>query len=434
MYHRIRNENNIMRILWVCNVPTPEAQVLMGKIATNNVSWIVNLSDHLRNHVELTICFPQHGLKKNAFYQGDKIAYYAFPGSNKAGTEYSTQTEIFLSEIISKVNPNIIHVWGTEFPHTYSCINAAEKCGVLDRVVISIQGLVSIYSIHYVEGVPYKVTKRHTIRDFIRHMSLSDAQKKFVKRGWYEIESIRRVKHVIGRTDWDYACTKMFNPNIMYHFNNETLRSEFYNERWDYKQCRAHSIFMSQGGYPIKGMHYMLDALAMLKERYQDVKLYVTGRNLLNMDSWRDLIKQDYFSLYLKRKIKKLHLENSIVFLGSLNATQMVEQYKLANVYVSASIIENSPNSLGEAMLIGTPVVASDVGGVRNLLKDKKEGYIYPNDEPYMLAHYVGEIFEQKENVQAMCDCASRHARVTHDLTSNLSTLLEVYNSIDASK
>ena len=57
-------------------------------------------------------------------------------------------------------------------------------------------------------------------------------------------------------------------------------------------------------------------------------------------------------------------MEDKIEFLGRLSAEGMKQAYLDANVFVMPSTIENSPNSLGEAMLLGVPCVAADVGGV----------------------------------------------------------------------
>lgn len=75
--------------------------------------------------------------------------------------------------------------------------------------------------------------------------------------------------------------------------------------------------------------------------------------------------------------------------LGTLNETDMCERYSRANVFILPSAIENSPNSLGEAMLVGIPVVATDVGGVKNLMTDKKEGYFY---EKFKNACFINNI------------------------------------------
>ncbi len=248
-------------------------------------------------------------------------------------------------------------------------------------------------------------------------------------RGTYEVQAIQKVHHIMGRTDWDRACTMEINPSAEYHFCNETLRPEFYVGEWNYEKCRKHSIFMSQGYNSIKGMHYMLEALNIIKRFYPDVKLYVTGTSPLSRN-WIEKQKRSVYVNYLEKLIRQYSLENSIVFLGSLNAEEMKEQYLLANVFASPSSIENSPNSVGEAMILGTPVVSSDVGGVKNMLTHNEEGFLYQHDAPYMLAFYVMELFENKEKCFEFSKNAKQHAKTTHDANQNLSALIDIYRSI----
>lgn len=92
--------------------------------------------------------------------------------------------------------------------------------------------------------------------------------------------------------------------------------------------------------------------------------------------------------------IRQYKLEKHVTFLGTLNPEDMCMAYINTHIFVSASSIENSPNSVGEAMILGVPTISSDVGGVKNMLVHEQEGYIYPFDEPYMLAYYIKKIFE----------------------------------------
>lgn len=75
----------------------------------------------------------------------------------------------------------------------------------------------------------------------------------------------------------------------------------------------------------------------------------------------------------------------------------MKERYLKSQVFVLPSSIENSPNSLGEAMLLGVPCIASDVGGVRCLMTHSVEGLIYPADDPRLLAYDICEMFAHPE-------------------------------------
>lgn len=63
---------------------------------------------------------------------------------------------------------------------------------------------------------------------------------------------MKKVKHIIGRTTWDKACTSQINPKTRYYFCNETLRKKIYKYEYSLEKCEQHSIFVSQASNPIK--------------------------------------------------------------------------------------------------------------------------------------------------------------------------------------
>lgn len=128
--------------------------------------------------------------------------------------------------------------------------------------------------------------------------------------------------------------------------------------------------------------------------------------------------------------MEKYDLIENVVFCGALDEIAMRDQFLKANVFVSASTIENSPNSVGEAMVLGVPTITSDVGGVKNLLTHGEEGLIYPMDEPYMLAFYIIKIFSDNcfaEKISRNAQCKAQH---THNRILNAERLIEIYNEI----
>ena len=179
--------------------------------------------------------------------------------------------------------------------------------------------------------------------------------------------------------------------------------------------------------YPIKGFHYLLQAFRKVKERYPDAVLAVPGSSPV-ADTLQKKLRQSSYQKYLAELMTGL--EDSVEFLGSLSAEEMKRQYLKSNVFVLPSTIENSPNSLGEAMLLGVPCVAADVGGVCDMMTRNDEGYIYPSTAPYMLAYYIQSVFEQEAAAQAMGERAAVHAARTHDPESNLQTLLSIYREV----
>ena len=143
------------------------------------------------------------------------------------------------------------------------------------------------------------------------------------QRGCYEKETFSTVKHVIGRTFWDKACAKLMNPKITYHFNNETLRETFYTSKWNYNDCEKHSIFVSQSHYPIKGFHYLLEAVALLKDKYSDINVYISGHK----NAFKTGILSTAYGKYIQHLIKKYDLSSCIHYVGLLNSEEMKKQF-----------------------------------------------------------------------------------------------------------
>lgn len=420
-----------MKILWLCNILLPKISAQLGLPASAMGGWLVGLSNDLMQQpqVELAVCFPVfagHGALRG---EVENICYLGFPQSRRDLSGYSTQTERLFVRVLQEEQPDIVHIFGTEYSHTLAMVRACTQLGIANRVVINIQGLVSVYANHYSCALPEKAIHSYTLRDLLRRENIAVARTLFKKRGVYEKEALRGVQHIIGRTDWDRACTEQINPTATYHFCNETLRDAFYIKHWELQDCEKHSIFISQCGYPIKGFHLMLEAMPEILKRYPDAHIYTTGINPLLSTGFAKL-KQTYYSKYLGALIRRYGLVDHVTFLGSLQEGQMCEQFIRSHVFVSPSSIENSPNSVGEAMLLGVPVVSSDVGGVKNLLTHGEEGFIYPYDEQYMIAYYVCRLFGDDALAKRLSQNATIHAKQLHNREINLQNMLLTYKEI----
>ncbi len=381
-----------MKILWLCNIVLPDFSQEFGIKKNPFGGWMTGMLHELekREDMDISLCFPIFDSKrlKDGRYNGHE--YYTFLCDMDTVT-YSVEMVETFERILEKSRPDIVHIWGTEYSHSAAMLRACINKNKLDRAVVNIQGLVSVFCTHYLSGIPGEYWKLKLSNS----TSMEEDQRLFEKHGKCEIESIRTVKHVIGRTDWDRACTEAVNPGVNYHFCNEILRDSFYAEAgtWKYEKCRKHSIFVSQASYPIKGFHYLLQALPVVIQKFSDTHVYVAGADILTR---RD---EDPYAFYLDKLIKCLGLMDHITFLGSIDEVQMIEQYRDANVFVSASTVENESNSLSEAKMIGVPSVASFVGGVCDRIDPGWDGFLYPHDEPAMMAYYICKIFGNKNDL-----------------------------------
>ncbi len=250
------------------------------------------------------------------------------------------------------------------------------------------------------------------------------------KRGVYEIEYIQRAQHVIGRTDWDKSHMWAINPEAKYHFCNETLRKPFYSAQWDISKCERHRIFLSQAASPIKGLHKVLLALPLILRHYPDTQVYIAGGNFIRKDGYKSWLRNTTYANIIRSMIKQQDLAEHIHFTGPLDEYEMVKQYEKSHVFICPSSIENSPNSLGEAQLVGTPAVASFVGGVSNMVEHGKSGLLYRFEEHEMMAKYVCDIFASEELAIRLSTGGQVVACIRHDEKTNADRTYEIYKEI----
>jgi len=416
-----------MRILWLVNQVLPAIAQKESMPVKVTEGWLVGLSQILvKREVELIICFPQ--MQKAEMLAGEvaDYRYYGFCKEDIYSPVLNTRVVDQLDTIITQEQPDIIHIMGCEFSHATEMWEVCKGLGYQGRVVVSIQGLISKCADMYMGGLPEKVFTKKTLRDILLRDGLTDQQKKVSARGDLERILLAEVCHVIGRTAWDHEEAMRINPNVHYYKNNENLRTPFYQKTWDVTKCEMHRIFVGQVTYPLKGFHFILEALVDVKRKYPDTVLYVAGRDISKKKPWL----RTYYQKYLLNYIRKHDLGQQVVFLGELSAEQMCEQYLKANVFVLPSAIENSSNALGEAMILGTPCVASNVGGTPTMLVDSKEGVLYPFEQADMLADAICQVFEQEELAVQRAKAAREHARKTHDCEKNCDELLAIYERI----
>lgn len=222
--------------------------------------------------INLSVAFPITSDEKVVKKEKNKVQYYGFLKKKDNPTIYDNEIETIFESIIKEIQPDIVHIFGTEFPHTLSMVRICNKLGIGNRVIISIQGLCYYIARHYCASLPMNIVKKYTFRDLLKHDNIQQQQRAFEIRGEYEKEALRSVRHVIGRTEWDNACVKQLNKEVQYYKCNENMRESFYMNQWALEKCERHSIFISQSYYPLKGFHHVLEAAAIIKRYYKGYK------------------------------------------------------------------------------------------------------------------------------------------------------------------
>lgn len=410
------------KILWLCNTPLPQIARKYG-IRSCSEGWLEGISDVLNQNreIDLTVLFPQTIKNKLLFGSMDGIKYYGFYKVGLYNRIPDKKTISAFEQIIKRAQPDLVHIFGTESTHSLEMIEAVKK---KVKVVVSIQGFVTACERYCLGGIPIADCYKPGIFNG-RIDCIASLKTEFYYRTKIELEVLRKIHYAIGRTTWDKVMLQSINCDCKYLHCNENLRKSFYEAEWSCENIDKYSILLSQGYYPVKGTHYMLEALDEIRKRFPKTHLYIAGpKEFILPDSMTP------YGKYIRDMIEKRELKKYVTFLGVLNENSMRERLKKSHILALTSNIENSPNSVGEAMLLGTPVVAAYVGGVGDFIEHGQDGFLYQHNEPGMLAHYIERMFADKEVSEKMSVLGKIKARQIFDREHNNNKLLEVYEEI----
>lgn len=416
-----------MKILWVSLVKFPPLCDFLHENIPVNCGWIYSSAEALLNTAEdihLGVVIGTNS-RKLSHHKVKNIDYYLVPMRSIGSCSNHMIRDC--RTVITKFEPDLIHIYGTE----HSLALAMTLANMKEKpIVANIQGLASGIE-RYADGfIPFfsKVCNI-TMNDFHRNSFLLGYKSRFRKRANCEYKVIQHLTHVIGRTAWDRDHCFAINPSLCYYNVEETLRDVFYTERkWQYDTCNLHTIFVSNSIEPIKGAHIVIKALPIILRHFPDTKVFFAGKDILSKDIKIKMSLTGY-NLYLKRLIKKLHLQDHVQFVGVLSAEEMKSAYLAAHVYVLPSAIENSPNSLGEAQLLGVPSIATYCGGIPDMIQESQTGYMYRYSEYEMLASLILQVFNNT-NLNALSNAEIYAAENRHDRIKNVTRLINVYEAI----
>jgi glycosyltransferase involved in cell wall biosynthesis len=301
---------------------------------------------------------------------------------------------------------------------------------------LELQGIISACHIHFTGGISPKEIRpfEFTPRRLIWGTTLYGDQTYWREvRQRQEAMSMRKHRYFAGRTGWDCAWVRLANPAAECFHLDETLRPAFWLRRRDLRSVRRHSIYCSAAvSYPLKGGHFLLRAVASLRRRYPRVQLRIAlgAPRLQPSRSIMDRLRDDGYAGYLRRLIRDLGLADHVVLLPALTAEQVAEELTAAHIFCLPSLCENSPNSLGEAMLVGTPAVATYVGGIPSVLRNQEDGILCPPADVAALVEAISSLFDDDKLAERYAGNARATALARHDAERNARATLDVYRTI----
>lgn len=411
-----------MKVLWFSPVPLPAILRRAGHDDKGiGGHWVTALAEKLtaRTDVELAIVTAAQGLKDASFTEGN--VHYCVIGQPKRFRPFAMRKLDISSAVacVEDFKPDIVHVHGTE--RFFGLLKA--RGFVTAPEVVSLQGILRPYSTwtnYFGALTPMQILASTRIAELVLGLGLLWNYRDMRRGAERETEILQHADAVLGRTSWDRAQVHSQNPRARYFHVGEILREEFAKSTWDISRVARHSIIYTNAGHPRRGTEVLLGAMQILKEEFPDISLRLAGH----------VSKRSGYGRFLRGQIRAAGLERNVGLLGYLSAAQMAGELTRAHVFAIASYIENSPNSLAEAMTIGMPCVASYVGGIPDMVETGKTGILFPAGDAEMLADSIRRVFRDDDLAKRIGAEARHVALRRHDPNAVVSQLLNAYREI----
>ena len=401
-----------MKVLWFTNTSSN----CPGEKSSAGGGWISSLETAMRGRgdVELGVSFFGSGVSDSV--QDGPVSYFpvlrdrSHLAKVRRFFELAKQDERDVSDclrVVDRFQPDLIHVFGTE-----RCF--ALLCGRTPiPVVIHIQGLL-------VPCLNAWVPPGYRLWDYVRAGGCSPLRLALGFRALVfnrhaasrERDIMRNGRFFMGRTEWDRAYVSLYAPHARYFHCEEALRPSFFEEAP--RTVPETPVFVSTLSGPLyKGHDVVLKTAKVLCE---------TGRGDFE---WRVFGVPD---LRFAERKTGIHAETVHVRpLGTVSAERLRQELQACTAYVHPSYIDNSPNSVCEAQVLGVPVVATNVGGVSSIVEEGKTGWLVPANDPVMLARRMEDLSSGAMRLPAGWESEPRKR---HDPARVADRVLEIYREI----
>ncbi|WP_420643370.1 glycosyltransferase [Candidatus Leptofilum sp.] len=172
--------------------------------------------------------------------------------------------------------------------------------------------------------------------------------------------------------------------------------------------CGDTNILFAGRIEPLKGIDTMLRAMALIQKRRPEV-LENACMAIIGGDPWADDLDDEMARLQQLRHDLDIH--DLVTFLGAKDQEILPNYYAAAEMVVMPSHYESFGMVALEAMAMGTPVIASEVGGLAHLVKHRTTGYHVPSRDPEVLATRIYELLANKDCRQLLGQQAREYAK-----------------------
>jgi glycosyltransferase involved in cell wall biosynthesis len=415
-----------MKVLYLVYVPQNSFEIFCNDHKTRSL-WVDALLDEMIKCTDVTIGLAvpvnSSSFKKK---QLKELTLYGLPNPEirnpltkilKRLTNATEDTRInsFVDNVLTDFKPDIIQIFGSENP--FGLI-----CKMTDiPVVIHIQGYLLVWLKKWFTAISrWEQLWYSSIIDILFLRGHYRGYYNFKKRAEREADVLKYCRYYLGRTDFDKQVLNVLSPGSSYFHCEEAIRKEFFERNWDFPLGDKIQCVSILKGTTYKGLDLLIETSILISNNSaKKIEFTICG-----VSEDEEIVK------ILKKKYRADFGQLGIVFMGMLGTNELVNQLCRSNIYIHPSYIENSPNSVCEAMALGMPVIATNVGGVSSMISNGIDGILVQEGDPYSMAGAILDLSADFAKAVELGNKARIRASIRHKPGAIVNSLIEIYSNI----
>jgi glycosyltransferase involved in cell wall biosynthesis len=417
------------KILWITNIPTQNF-VELTNLKSNGL-WIDTLIPFFEKSQEFDIAIATIGKTKKILRKKiSRVEYYLLPGDNSFHYKRSNKKSLKdWEEVFNSFQPNIVMIWGTECLHSRNAV----KISLLNKIpfVVFVQGILStIYKQKFGKVNLLTRIKSFSVRDFIKLSFSPFTNFDEIKKVKNEAYILNNSNGIIVENNWSKnTIVDILSDKFKVFYNlNLPVNNLFMNSKSsfnsNFNELKIFSISISN---PSKGPHILIKAANTLTIRKIPFHIYFTGKDPHRLIFYR----RTWFQNYIIKLIKEFDLGNNISFTGEVPQNELLKLLTSSSIFVSPSFVENHSSSIKEAMLLGLPVLTTDVGGIKEYFTNNKNGYFFETNNEKDLSEKIIFLFDHRDKLMEFSNESKKYKVNNEEI---FKYLVDIYSKIDKNK
>lgn len=239
---------------------------------------------------------------------------------------------------------------------------------------------------------------------------------------WFFFQCLRRSSRIVAVSEFvrkQYPFSMQEKMELVYSgvvdFSSTLVPEKGYN-------FGGEPVLLCVGrSHSIKGHIYLLDIIKKLKPVFPGIRMYIYTKNPSHSEYGRDMIA----------KIDGENLVNEIHFVEDVNDSLLqIALYKAAACFVFPSVYESLPLAILEALSFGLPVIASDVGGIPEVVRDGYNGFLFPVGNTDIAAKKIESILLDDGLRRTLSTLARASFEENFQIAVSADKLLKVYDRV----